>query len=490
MTSSVFALIACGGDVERGVFDQRSATNTVIAGETQTAVAAVTATANAELRDARATIAAGPVFPSGTATPTVDPDIRVPMARPTRVLPTIELPPGPDETDSPTDGTELEPTPEPTEPEVEPTPEETPVEEPLLFLGPLSRPLEHLASGENAEEFRSGAEVANFLATATFSNPFASEEKDWSIGLWFRVTRDDGTFWTRGVPFPGIRNRGLMIVIESDNQWRLINRRTVIAPQGRNTTDTLIQQGVVSGLDVELQGENTLSVAAYGDRGSLIVNGIAIATLDLSTAVEAGDVVAVAGIEADDEFAGSFTRVTGFTVQEAGTATEASLEEDTADRLLAGTAQAAFTAIDGDFVADAEFPVVTPIFTGHWSWEIAVEGEDEVVRFSVGSDSVTKLEIETAHGDGSVQTVTPFESTLNLITIQPDEINSTQVLFLDGRLQFVINGFAIPGVDLDPDASYDISLRAFVRGETATSNPIVRVETLSLWQPVSEDEAA
>lgn len=480
---------ACTGEIDHGVLEDRAATNTVIAGETQAAGALATATANAERANVQATRFAGGNLP--TSTPNVSPGGRTPTARPTRVLPTVATSPQPGVT--PESSVVPETTPVSATPVTVPTPTATlppgnvsSSQGPVL-IGPLSGSLEHLATDEHAEELRANVEVTNFLATATFQNPFVSQEKDWTIGMWLRVERSDALFWTRGFSFPGIRNNGLLLVIDASKRWRLIERTAVVAPQGRNVTDTLIQQGVVNGLNLEQGGSNTVSIAAYGDRGTLIVNGLAIATLDLSGALQAGDIVAVGGVDEDDEFAGSTTEITDFQVSEALEAADAASGSEGIGRLSAGQPAIAFQSIEGDFVFDADFPVQTPVFSGPWSWQITVQSETQAAHLSVGSDFSTRLVLHEVLDDGSIEISTLFSSTLNTLTRERGDINSAQISVIDGRLGIVINDVMMPGIDVVPDADYDIVISALVRGETAT-NAVVTAGMLRLWQPGDEDD--
>ena len=421
------------------------------------------------------------------------PSERTPTARPTRVLPTVVASPEPGVTPVSSAVPTVAASPVPATPVTVPTatatlpPENVSSPQGPVLVGPLSGSLEHLATDEHAEELRANVEITDFLATATFQNPFVSQEKDWTIGMWMRVERSDAQFWTRGFPFPGVRNTGLLLVIDAGKRWRLIERSAVIASQGRNVTDTLLQQGVVNGLNLDQGGSNTVSIAAYGHRGTLIVNGLAIASLDLSMALNAGDVVAVGGVDEDDEFAGSTTEVTDFRVSEALEAADAASGNEGIERLSRGLPLTAFQSVQGDFIFDADLPVETPIFSGPWSWQITVESEAQAVHLSVGSDFSTTLVLHQALDDGSIEISTLFDSTLNTLSREPGETNSVQISIIDGRLGIIINDVMLPGVDTVPDAEYDIVVAGFVRGETST-NAIVAVDMLRLWQPGDEDD--
>lgn len=485
--------VACGGEIEPDFFDSRGATSTVIAGQTQTANAEATATAVTAELNAAATRAAGQIASPviATSTPIVVPT-RARTPRPSRTLPTVRPTIDPDASPTPTPITSISPTPitvptpgpgngsDPT-----PTPTPDPVVSPgeLEVFGPSSGTLHHLNTGTHAEEFRAGVDVDAFLATAIFGNPFVSDEKDWTIGIWFRVERSDDTFWTRGFPFPGTRHNGLVLVIESNSRWRLIHRNTVIAPQGRNTTDVELQQGVVNGLVLDRDGENRITIAANGEDGALLVNDQVVAELDLSTLTHSGDVVAIAGFEEDDEFAGSVTEVRQFTVYEAGTAIDAADGPAAIGRLFANDPQIAFDGVSGDFILNADFPVVTPVFSGAWSWEITVEGAEDSLRLSVASDSSVHLVKQTVGEEGEISSATVFNSTLGTVSRFQGLSNSVQLVFLDGRVGMTVGGAMLPRVEIDPDSSYTISVRAFVRGETSTVTPVVRVDSFTLWQP-------
>lgn len=163
-----------------------------------------------------------------------------------------------------------------------------------VFYGPYAGSFVHLTNGDDAEQYPTGIEVQDFLASAVFVNPFSSEQRNSSVALWFRVERSPAIYWDRGVSFPGgERSEGMMGILESNGRWSLIHRDVVAAPHGANIDDETVQTGNVGGLKSRAGEENTLTIAAYGERGSLLINGELVADLDLSMAVNPGDVIAL-----------------------------------------------------------------------------------------------------------------------------------------------------------------------------------------------------
>lgn len=158
-------------------------------------------------------------------------------------------------------------------------------------FGPENGELEHILD-DLIKLQDSGVNLANFLAHATFLNPFAAEENEWDIGYGFRV--DENQYW---------------LVIESTGDWTLVERYDADA-----NTDEDTAFGDIDNLNTEAGGSNDVTLIAIGNTGYLIINGEFVSEFDLSNIGDAGDVQVVTAFYFDHELEGSATGFEDFTI--------------------------------------------------------------------------------------------------------------------------------------------------------------------------------
>lgn len=162
---------------------------------------------------------------------------------------------------------------------------------PMLTFGPASGSLEHTTDGfipgSNAD-----VSVKNFLAEASFLNPYSTSSGTWDYGFLFR---HEGA------------NQQYRLIITSDKEWELYNNTG--EPDG-----TLIDSGTVPNLDTSEYGMNTIQIVAYDNYGELMVNGELTSELDLSARSTAGDIFVATGMFTGDLIEGKFTEYWDFYV--------------------------------------------------------------------------------------------------------------------------------------------------------------------------------
>lgn len=115
-------------------------------------------------------------------------------------------------------------------------------------FGPEDGDLEH--DPELVTLSYADVEVADFLATAVFSNPFADSRDQFDYGIQFRIFDEDGTAFY------------LRFIVVSSLDWAITT----------NDGDIVVQ-GVYEDLDISRRGENELAVYAEGDLVHLGING-------------------------------------------------------------------------------------------------------------------------------------------------------------------------------------------------------------------------
>jgi serine/threonine-protein kinase len=160
-------------------------------------------------------------------------------------------------------------------------------------FGPQDGALEHeindLIKLESA-----GVDLTNALISATFDNPFSTDESEWDIGLAFRD--DDGTkYW---------------LIVASEQYWELVARF------GNADTDTTITEGELGNLNLAAGETNEITIIAWGEYGYLFINGEFVETLDLFDIVHDGDVQVVTAFYFDHELEGESTDYEEFTIWE------------------------------------------------------------------------------------------------------------------------------------------------------------------------------
>jgi len=161
-----------------------------------------------------------------------------------------------------------------------------------LAFGPLTGSLEH-----NPEDGRLKANIApvdlnNFVAEATFINPYAASTGSWDYGFMFRHAGS---------------NQQFRLVILSDKSWLLRNNT--------GTTDgEIVEQGEFTDLDISDGGTNHIKLVCDGADGTLFINDIQVTELDLSARTNSGDVIITTGILSGNQIQGSFTEYQNFTI--------------------------------------------------------------------------------------------------------------------------------------------------------------------------------
>ncbi len=158
------------------------------------------------------------------------------------------------------------------------------------FLGERSGEMEHEDDGLiEWEELRSN--TRDFIASATFTNPYSARAGEWDYGFGFR---DAGGDWFHAV------------TVDSSGRWEHFLRQ--------GGTDPVYERSGTVRLDLGAGGQNTMWLLSMGGAGVLYVNGVKAAELDLSGNTVSGDIAVATGFYAGNETPGYSTRYDGFQV--------------------------------------------------------------------------------------------------------------------------------------------------------------------------------
>lgn len=114
-----------------------------------------------------------------------------------------------------------------------------------------------------------GVSVANFYATATFTNPTDMATRT-DMGIGFRDMLD---------------NQEFRFIIQSDGVWGLTTGAS-----------SVVVQGTVTNVNTTPGASNTIEIVAQGTTGIIAVNGVVVQQVDLSGNLNTGDVYIASGM--------------------------------------------------------------------------------------------------------------------------------------------------------------------------------------------------
>ena len=132
----------------------------------------------------------------------------------------------------------------------------------------------------------------NFIAEATFVNPFAASVKGWDYGFSFR-TNGSYKYW---------------LVLASEGNWALADR------QGSADNEFTVAEGELDNLNLGDGETNSLRLIAWGDVGYFFINDEFIDSLDLSSNVDSGQIEVMTAFYFDHEIEGEATGFVDFTI--------------------------------------------------------------------------------------------------------------------------------------------------------------------------------
>ena len=164
------------------------------------------------------------------------------------------------------------------------------------YFGPINATMRHDPGDGKIKREAADVRLDDFLASATFVNPYSGDAAVWDYGFYLRDDRDleNGRFG--------------YVAVTSEGKWSLRWRDRA---SGQTTT---VSSGHLNNLDISDGGRNLLEMAVFGHRGLLFVNGEFVAWLDVSDMPESGDVAVVTGIFKGNESSGALTGVRDFEI--------------------------------------------------------------------------------------------------------------------------------------------------------------------------------
>ena len=140
-------------------------------------------------------------------------------------------------------------------------------------------------------EFLAGVSTSDFIATATFTNPYATSKGGWDYGIFFRRT-DNG--------------QDYRLVVRSTGDW--------VLDYGASASDLASGKLPTGLLDTTPTGKNGFSLVVSGNDALFFFNNTFISYLDVSEHTDAGDVAVVTNVYDSDYVKGGVTHYKNFTV--------------------------------------------------------------------------------------------------------------------------------------------------------------------------------
>ena len=294
-------------------------------------------------------------------------------------------------------------------------------------FGPVEGYLRH-DEDEFIEEHSAGILRSDFVATASFHNPYPAVISGWDYGFLFR---DAG------------QHNFHAIIVENGGMW--FHYLSDGAAEER-----LLSSGRASGLRLGSEGVNDLRVVALGDQGWLFLNDKMIGMLDLSGGAAEGNISAITGYHDDNEVAGRSTRFRQFAVHEPQPiGNRSGVLDHTEDGFIEWSAIGQDTS---DFVAIATFTNPNAANAGWWDYGFIFRDSGPNRFHGVYVDR----EREWSHFLRTGGSERVFDSSGRVFSLHTgaDAQNTLMLVVVGGTGLLYVNGDLVPELDLRGGATH------------------------------------
>ncbi len=363
---------------------------------------------------------------------------------------------------TPTPTSALTPTPRPTPtPSSTPadTPTPTPIITPRVSLELESGSLEHDPSDGLVPIFDSGADLADFVAEATFTAPHDVTQGNWSSGFLIR--------WSDGV-------KAHAVVVRSSGDWYHYLRK------GGPADDRLLMEGSSPNVRRGQDAQNQIRLIASGVTGWLFVNGAYEAQLDLSGLTGPGSIGLLGAWFDGDELPGRSTRFTDFSVrpiQMAYGPSAGSIQHSPDDGPM-DTHRAAASITDG--IIEAHFFNPSAARDGDWSSGFLIRHSGPGEGHAVVADQYGNWSHYLRKG-GAQPEQELAEGNSKGIAIEQAGSSHMQVLALGGEGWLFLNGSCVAKLDLGGLTGAGSVSAVGGRFESDAPDGLMKFEGFTVW---------
>ena len=306
-----------------------------------------------------------------------------------------------------------------------PTAKATPTRVPQFTFGPKDGNIELTPLDGFVDEYETLITLTEGIIEATFFNPYSTQVGEWSSGFLFRS--GSNTFHA--------------IVISSNGVWYHKLRKGDIETQELAAEHS-------SHIDTTPDGSNHIRIIALRDEGWLSINGMFVATLDLSGLTGSGRVSAVGSYFRGHGIAGESTRFENFIIRELASAygpRNGSIKHVPEDGFIDTYRTYLSSLTDG--IIEAGFTNPYGSDQGGWSSGFLFRAGiiDEFHLLAIHSSGSWYHSLRT----GGVETEQDLKQEYsNSIATGVDEMNHLRIIFVEDEGWLFINGTYIDKLDL------------------------------------------
>lgn len=326
------------------------------------------------------------------------------------------------------------------------------------FFPASSGELPHDPGDNTIEMYYPGISTDNFVLNVHFLNPYPTQTGGWDFGVTFRQKEPD---------------EELRLVVRSDGLWNLNNRSL--------DGDEFIQEGDVSAiLDLQPNEANQLTLIAVDDRGVFFLNEEFVATLDLSTRQNDGELALGTGFYTTNERQNASTEYEDFAVwplePEFGPE-DGELEHELDDLIKLDESGVEL----GNLLTTATFENPFAAAENDFDFGFAFRDDNDGTKYWLVLASEGEWELVGRYGDADSD-VTLQSGDLRNLNLGEDESNDLALIVWGDTGYFFVNGEFIEQLDLfDITAAGDVEILTAFYFDHEIEDESTDYEAFTVW---------
>jgi len=329
-----------------------------------------------------------------------------------------------------------------------------------LVFGPQAGTLSH-KKGVVAE-YKPGKSLKNFVAEATFTNPYATSVNMWDYGFFFRGT---------GV---AIQYR---FAVLSTKRWEL-----VYANGDKDATKWIrVGNGDIANLNTDDSATNKVRLIVQDNLGQLFVNGVFATSIDLSNSLDKGDVSIVSASYSNTFVEGKTTAFKDFRIWSLDGKPNFGPQDGQFAQKNDG-----FIKADQAFISLSNFIVVlrftNPFAPSVATWDYGLmfrhTGTNKQYRVFVRADGTWNFQLATGQGNA------PYldSGSVSNLDVSDSGTNELKLVVVDKVALFYVNGQLVKTLDVSgkTGAGDVIAAIAFINN-SEVDGAITAYKDFTIW---------